>query len=267
MNAWDQINKALDGMQLLDTSEIPRDSVAAAQFLLGKLLLRVCAGRNFRITHSGIIIETEAYLETDPASHSFSGKTPRNQSMYGPPGSFYVYRSYGIHNCLNVVTAPKGRGEAVLIRSLFPVTGRNTMFEARFGNADMVQGDCSSLCSGPGKLTQSFGIDRKWDGYYFPDGGDLSGDMLLLCSAQGAACAEPGTVVPISAAAHLDVTGAACTEPGTVVPDTGINGDIYCSKRIGISKNQSALWRFFLPVQGFVSRSIKGHRVVSNLRN
>lgn len=123
-----------------------------ARALIGCLLWRQLDG----IWLCGVIVETEAYLQDDAASHSFRGPTKRNAAMFGPPGRAYVYRIHQSH-CFNVVTAPEGVGEAVLLRALAPLQGIGKMRTLRKRQR------LEELTSGPGKLCQALALDLRWD--------------------------------------------------------------------------------------------------------
>jgi DNA-3-methyladenine glycosylase len=115
------------------------------------------------VTHgpcSGVIVETEAYHDSEPACHAFVGLTARTEVIFGPPGKAYVYLSYGIHAMLNAVCEPEGVGAAVLIRALQPLEGLELMAERRGVDPSLDR----ALCSGPGKLTQAFGVTLAENG-------------------------------------------------------------------------------------------------------
>jgi DNA-3-methyladenine glycosylase len=119
------------------------------------------------VTHgatAGVIVETEAYHHSEPACHAYVGLTPRTETLFGPPGVAYVYRSYGIHALLNAVCEAEGEGTAVLIRALEPLEGVDVMREQRGMERE------EDLCSGPGKLTQALGIDVSENGTSLLDG-------------------------------------------------------------------------------------------------
>ncbi len=134
-----------------------RDTVEVARDLLGRVLTHYIGGE----TLAGIIVETEAYGPDDPANHAYRGLTSRNAVMFGPPGYAYVYRSYGIHWCVNAVTRSEGSGEAVLIRSLQPIAGIETMRHNRGLSGSL---DDRQLCRGPGSLCKALGITGALNG-------------------------------------------------------------------------------------------------------
>ena len=136
----------------------------------------------------GRIVEVEAYAEDDPASHAFRGATVRNASMFGPPGHLYVYRSYGIHWCANVVCERPGRGAGVLLRALEPTHGLDRM-RARRGVAED-----RLLCSGPGRLTQALGLTGD------DDGADLSRPPFALLAPPAPSAVERTPRIGISRA-------------------------------------------------------------------
>lgn len=107
----------------------------------------------------GRIVETEAYDELDPGSHTFNGISPRNTVMFGSPGVLYVYFIYGMYYCCNVVTGPKGKGEAVLIRAIEPILGVDTMKHLRNGLSG------PAMTNGPAKVCQALSIDRTLNGH------------------------------------------------------------------------------------------------------
>jgi DNA-3-methyladenine glycosylase len=184
-----------------------RPVVEVAEALIGCTVSFEGAGRS---PIGGVIVETEAYHESEPACHAFAGLTPRTETLFGAPGRAYVYRSYGVHALLNAVCEPEGVGAAVLIRALEPLFGIEEMRAHRAANGARMTVDPRSsdlwspgrsvsdtqLCSGPGKLTQALGI------WLSENGGDLRTGPIKICAP------TDGREEPIVAGTRIGITKA-----------------------------------------------------------
>ena len=224
-------------MDTLNAAALPRefyhqDTIEVARSLLNCVL----AHETDAGLVAGRITETEAYTHDDPACHSFRGETARNAAMFGPAGSAYVYFTYGMHFCFNVVTAPEGTADAVLIRAIEPIEGWELMSRRRglaeeeiarllptvcpygSGEPKVRERWALALCGGPGKLCQAFGITRAENGV------DLS-------TPGGLRIAPPRS------------------ELSTPRPDA-----ICSAPRVGIRQAVEAQWRFTLRNDPYVSR-------------
>lgn len=173
-----------DGGALLAGVDFSADAPQVARSLIGVLLLVDGVG--------GRIVETEAYDREDPASHSHVGPRPRNASMFGPPAHVYVYRSYGIHWCMNFVCREAGHGAGVLIRAIEPLFGLDLLRERRGGLLDD-----RLLCAGPGRVGQALGITRAHDGL------PLDSPPFELRPAEGPVEVVSGPRIGISKAVEL----------------------------------------------------------------
>lgn len=171
----------------LRRASLPADTAKLARFLIGKIVISDVGG----VRSAGRIVETEAYVADDPASHAFRGMTRRNAAMFGRRGHAYVYFIYGMYWCLNVTAQARGVGEAVLIRALEPLGGLEAIRARRPGAADR------DLLRGPGRLCAGLGIDGALDG-------------LDLC-APGSALrlAADGARPPIGVSERIGITRAA----------------------------------------------------------
>ncbi len=158
----------------LGRSFYTRDLLTVAKELLGKILVKNDEGQIL----SGKIVEVEAYDgSVDEAAHTFRGKTKRNEIMFGIGGFFYVYFTYGAHFCCNIVTGKSGKGTAVLIRGLEPVSGMEVMIKNRFNKNLVNEKEKYNLTSGPGKICQAMAINKTHYGL------DLTGDKIYLLDA------------------------------------------------------------------------------------
>ena len=204
-----------------DFLENPSD--VAASLLLGCTLTRTITLNGEKHKLVARIVETEAYDQDDPASHAFGGPSERNTAMFGPAGHLYVYVSYGMHHCCNVVCGPKGFGSGCLVRAVEPLEGVEVMRELReAGRAGKEQAERArkhplklrDLTNGPGKVCAALGIDKELYGH------ELTVEPLVL-------------------------------EFAPLLPGETIGS----SPRVGISKNIDAPKRFFIEGNEFVSRA------------
>lgn len=196
-----------------DFLENPSD--VAAPLLLGCTLTRTITLNGEKHKLVARIVETEAYDQDDPASHAFGGPSERNAAMFGPAGHLYVYVSYGMHHCCNVVCGPEGFGNGCLVRAVEPLEGVEVMRELReAGRAYKHPLKLRDLTNGPGKVCAALGIDKELYGH------ELTVEPLVL-------------------------------EFAPLLPGETIGN----SPRVGISKNIDAPKRFFIEGNEFVSRA------------
>jgi DNA-3-methyladenine glycosylase len=161
----------LSGHKKLPLKFYKRNVHTVAKELLGKYIVK----KNNDIYLCGKIVEVEAYDgNIDEAAHSFRGKTERNRVMFEGGGKLYVYFTYGMHFCANVVTGNINDGKAVLIRAVEPVDGIEQMILNRFGKKSIKENEIKNLCNGPGKFCKAFNIDRN------DNGTDLTGDYIFI---------------------------------------------------------------------------------------
>jgi DNA-3-methyladenine glycosylase len=163
---------------------------------------------------AGIIVETEAYLQNDPACHAYQKKSVRNAPMFGKAGTIYVYQIYGLHFCVNISTNQTDVGEAVLIRALEPTEGLELMEERRLKQSKLGQMKPKDLCSGPGKLVQAMGIHKVMNNWHI-----LDSDLKIIA-------------------------------PEVTI----MENEIITTTRIGITQGADLPYRFYVKGNQFVSR-------------
>jgi DNA-3-methyladenine glycosylase len=190
MKSAGQVKNILDRLRPFETEFFLQGTVDVAKRLIGSYLVHYTTAG----TLIGRIVETEAYRQNDPASHSFRGLTRRNRRMFAAGGIAYVYFIYGMYNCFNVVTEPKGSGCAVLIRGMEPVCCSGIMWANRFPGKPVESRPLHSLANGPGKLCRAMGITRD------DNGADLSAGPLLVLEKPD----DPEPVV--SSSARIGIT-------------------------------------------------------------
>jgi DNA-3-methyladenine glycosylase len=202
-----------------------RPTLTVAHDLLGKYLVRRTGNRLLAVR----IVEVEAYLGArDPASHAYRGRTPRNEVMFRAGGVLYVYFTYGMHYCCNVVTEGEGKGAAVLLRGGEPVAGADEMARRRRTS------EPGLLCSGPARLCQAMGIGRE------ENGTDLCGDEIWI-----------GAALPV--ATRRSEEGQRPRSPGPGIRDGG-EISVGRSTRIGVRRGTRQRWRFFIRGNPHVSK-------------
>ncbi|HEY5194665.1 MAG TPA: DNA-3-methyladenine glycosylase [Solirubrobacteraceae bacterium] len=188
---------------------------------------------------SGVIVETEAYHESEPACHAFVGVTARTRTLFGEPGLAYVYRSYGIHALLNAVCEPAGVGAAVLIRALEPLSGIEEM-RLRRGREGRHLRD-RDLCSGPGKLTQALGVELSENGTSL-----LDGPIAIRAGEEG----DRDDVIGEDGGDGQVAAGDGGGTQGQLVGQSAV----VAGTRIGITKAVELRWRFCAAGNPYVSR-------------
>jgi len=173
-----------------------RELLKVAKDLLGKILVK-SDGKNL---FAGKIVEVEAYHgDFDEAAHSFKGITKRTQIMFEAGGYLYVYFTYGVHHCCNIVTGKKGQGTAVLIRAVEPVSGIDKMIRNRFKRKIKNEKEMVNLTNGPGKICQAFRINRNHSGI------DLNGNEIYVLNGQKINKNEIGTSRRIGITKSIDL--------------------------------------------------------------